>query len=69
MRLSVVLLLIALAGKRCYLSFEPGLNKNVNKIREDYAVYFDNILASGHGSVCEHSVFSFAIENVTRRGI
>lgn len=59
-------LLIALAGKRCYKSFEPGLNPNVNKIRSDYADYFDNILASGHGSVCEHAVFSFAFENVSR---
>lgn len=59
-------LLIALAGKRCYKSFQPGLNPNVSKIRSDYAEYFDNILASGHGSVLEHSVFNFAIENVSR---
>ncbi len=42
-------LLIALAGKRCYRSFQPGLNPNVTKIRKDYADYFDNILSSGHG--------------------
>lgn len=59
-------LLIALAGKRCYLSFEKGLNPNITQIREDYVKYFDNILASGHGSVCEHSVYSFAIEGVSR---
>jgi thymidylate synthase (FAD) len=59
-------LLVALAGKRCYMSFEAGLNPNVTKIRSDYAEYFDNILASGHGSVLEHAVFSFAIENVSR---
>jgi thymidylate synthase (FAD) len=59
-------LLIALAGKRCYKSFQPGLNPNVTRIREDYTKYFDNILASGHGSVCEHSVYNFAIENVSR---
>lgn len=59
-------LLIALAGKRCYKSFEPGLNPNVTKIRADYAEYFDNILKSGHGSVLEHSVYNFAIENVSR---
>lgn len=59
-------LLIALAGKRCYLSFEPGLNPNVTKIRSDYVDYFDNILSSGHGSVLEHSTFTYAIENVTR---
>jgi thymidylate synthase (FAD) len=58
--------LIALAGKRCYMSFEAGLNPNVTKIRKEYSEYFDNILASGHGSVLEHSVYSFAIENCTR---
>lgn len=59
-------LLIALAAKRCYMSFEAGLNPNVTKVRKDYADYFDNILASGHGSVLEHSVFTFALENVSR---
>lgn len=59
-------LLIALAGKRCYMSFDAKLNPNVSRIRSDYAKYFDNILASGHGSVLEHSVFNFAIENVSR---
>lgn len=59
-------LLIALAAKRCYKSFEPGLNPNVTKVRKDYTEYFDNILASGHGSVLEHTVYSFAIENVSR---
>ncbi len=59
-------LLIALAAKRCYMSFEPGLNPNVTKVRRDMVDYIDNILASGHGSVLEHSVYNFAIENVSR---
>lgn len=59
-------LLIALSGKRCYMSFVEGLNPNVNRIRKDYVKYFDNVLASGHGSVLEHSVFNFAIEGVSR---
>jgi len=59
-------LLIALAAKRCYMSFQPGLNPNVTRIRKDYVKFFDNILASGHGSVMEHSVYNFAIENVSR---
>ena len=42
-------LLVALAAKRCYMSFEPGLNPNVNKVRTDIAEYLDNVLASGHG--------------------
>lgn len=59
-------LLIALAGKRCYKSFQPGLNPNISRIRADYGEYFDNILKSGHGSVLEHSVYNLAIENVSR---
>lgn len=59
-------LLIALAAKRCYMSFEPGLNPNVTKVRENMVSYIDNILASGHGSVLEHSVYSFALEGVSR---
>jgi thymidylate synthase (FAD) len=59
-------LVVALAGKRCYLSFVEGLNPNVNKIRKDYEEYFDNILKVGHGSVLEHAVFTYAIENVSR---
>lgn len=59
-------LLVALAAKRCYMSFQPGLNPNVTKVRRDMVDYIDNILASGHGSVLEHSVFTFAIEGVSR---
>lgn len=59
-------LLIALAAKRCYNSFEVGLNPNVTKIRKDFTEYLDNILKSGHGSVLEHSSYTFAIEGVSR---
>jgi thymidylate synthase (FAD) len=59
-------LLIAMAAKRCYLSFEPGLNPNVTKVRSDMVAYLDNILKSGHGSVLEHSTYTFAIEGVSR---
>jgi thymidylate synthase (FAD) len=59
-------LLVALAGKRCYLSFEQGLNPNISKIRKNYVDYFDNILSSGHGSILEHSVYSYAIEGCSR---
>jgi thymidylate synthase (FAD) len=57
---------IALAAKRCYMSFQPGLNPNVWKIREDMAEYIENILKSKHGSVLEHSFYTFAIEGVSR---
>lgn len=59
-------MIVELAGRRCYKSFEPGLNANVTKIREDVVEYIDNILKVGHGSVLEHVYFSFAIENVSR---
>lgn len=59
-------ILVALAAKRCYMSFEPGLNPNVTKVRRDMVEYFDNILGSRHGSVLEHAVYSFALEGVSR---
>lgn len=55
-----------LAAKQCYLSFEPGLNPNVTRVRDDIVAYLDNILASGHGSVLEHITFTFAINGVSR---
>lgn len=58
--------LVALAAKQCYRSFEPGLNKNVTKVRKDWVDYLDNILKQGHGSVCEHAVYSFAFTGVSR---
>ncbi len=59
-------LLVAMAAKRCYKSFVEGLNPNVTRIRREYAEYLDNVLASGHGSVMEHAVYTYAIENVSR---
>lgn len=59
-------LLVALAAKRCYMSFEPGLNPNVTKVRKDLVDYIDNVLKQGHGSVIEHAVYNFAIEGVSR---
>ena len=58
--------LVELAGRRCYNSFEVGLNPNVTKIRENIADYIDNILAVRHGSVLRHVTYTFAIENVSR---
>lgn len=58
--------LIMLAGKRCYMSFQPGLNPNVQKVRADYTAYLDNILKSGHGSVIEQADQTFAIEGLSR---
>lgn len=58
--------IINFAAKRCYNSFQPGINPNVEKVRTDLAEYFDNILKSRHGSVLEHASYSFSIENITR---
>lgn len=58
--------LVELAGRRCYKSFEPGLNSNVTKIREDPKSYMENILKSQHGSVLEHITLNFAIEGISR---
>ena len=59
-------LLVALAAKQCYMSFQPGLNPNVNKVRKDMIAYLDNILNEGHGSVLEHATFTFGINGCSR---
>src|SRR5713226_8045436 len=58
--------LIEFAGRICYESYEPGLNPNVTRIREDPSEYFKNILLRGDGSILEHSTLSFAILNISR---
>ena len=58
--------LVEFAGRSCYRSFGPGLNKNVSKIREDQGEYLRNILSSHHGSVLEHVSWTFAIQGVSR---
>lgn len=55
-----------LCAKRCYMSFEPGLNPNVTRVRKVWFEYLANILKSGHGSVIEHATWTFAIEGVSR---
>ena len=43
------------AGKMCYRSWEPGLNPNVRKVRDDQEVYLQNILKQAAWSaVLEH---------------
>lgn len=58
--------LVQLCGKRCYMSFQPGLNPNVTRIRTDMSEFIENILKVGHGSVLEHATYNFAIESVSR---
>ena len=59
-------LLVEFGGRACYRSWEPGLNPNVSRVRTDQREYFENILRSAHGSVLEHSNYSFALRNVSR---
>lgn len=59
-------MLVALAAKQCYMAFQPSLNPNLTKVRKDMVAYLDNILKQGHGSVLEHSVFTFAINGCSR---
>jgi thymidylate synthase (FAD) len=54
------------AGKICYRSWEPGLNPNVRKVRDDQDAYLQNILKQQHGSVLEHASFTFVLHNVSR---
>lgn len=58
--------LIEVMGRSCYRSFEPGLNKNVTKVREGNDVYIGNILDSKHGAVVEHGSDSYIFYNVSR---
>jgi thymidylate synthase (FAD) len=54
------------AGRLCYRSWKPGLNKNVTKVRTGHDEYLRNILRSRHGSVLEHVSYSFVFHNVSR---
>jgi thymidylate synthase (FAD) len=59
-------LLVALAAKQCYMAFQPSLNPNLTRVRKDMVDYLDNILKSGHGSVLEHSVYTFGVNGCSR---
>jgi thymidylate synthase (FAD) len=59
-------LLVEFCGRVCYRSWEPGLNRNVTRIREDQQEYLGNLLSSLHGSVLEHANYTFAFRNVSR---
>jgi flavin-dependent thymidylate synthase len=54
--------LIEFAGRSCYRSWEPGLNPNVTKVREDSGDYLRNIINVGHGC------YDAETDVLTRRG-
>jgi thymidylate synthase (FAD) len=58
--------LVEFAGRLCYRSWEPGLNKNVTRVRTGVQEYLDNILKSKHGSVLEHGYYAFVFHNISR---
>ncbi len=59
-------LLAEFGGRMCYRSWEPGLNANVSRVRNEKDEYFANLLRSLHGSVFEHANYSFAFRSVSR---
>jgi thymidylate synthase (FAD) len=58
--------LIELAARRCYKSFDVGLNPNITRVRTDSGDYHENILKQRHGSVLAHAHVTFAFEDVSR---
>ena len=58
--------LVEFAGKICYRAWEPGLNPNIVRVRNDQETYLQNILKQMHGSVLEHVSFSFVLHNISR---
>lgn len=57
--------LVEVAGRLCYMSFQPGLNANVTRTRTGNKSYLKNIIASGHGSVLSHATVTFGLLDVT----
>lgn len=59
-------LLVEFCGRVCYRSWEPGLNRNVTRVRHDQGEYLANLLRSQHGSVLEHASYTFVFRGVSR---
>jgi thymidylate synthase (FAD) len=58
--------IIEVAGRVCYRSFAPLLNKNVTKIRTVNKLYLENVLNKHDGSILEHCYDTYIITNVSR---
>lgn len=59
-------ILVEVAGRECYRSWDLGLNPNLTRVRTDSSSYLLNILQTKHGSVLEHANYSFIFEDVSR---
>jgi len=66
MEISSPEMLTEFMGRLCYRSWEPGLNRNVTRIRTDSKKYIGNILKVKHGSVLEHAVTHWVFADVSR---
>ncbi|HEX2051357.1 MAG TPA: FAD-dependent thymidylate synthase [Actinomycetota bacterium] len=53
--------LCKVAGQLCYASFGPRRTHN-----DRAGAYFERLVSAGHGSVLEHSTFSFLVYGVSR---
>lgn len=56
--------IVEAAAKRCYVSFDVGVNKNVRNVRDGGTIAA--CLKQGHGNVLEHVNLTLGIEGVTR---
>jgi thymidylate synthase (FAD) len=59
-------MLAELAGRLCYLSFDPELNPNLTMVRTGNASYLANLIAQEHHSVLEHAGATYALLGISR---
>ena len=58
--------LVEVFSRACYKSYEPGLNKNVTRVRDGNKPHLANIKKQRHGSVTEHASVNFMFVDVSR---
>lgn len=59
-------LLPVIAGKICYMSFKPGLNPNVDRVRESLEDIHESYKSHAHTRLYTHPHFSLLLWNVSR---
>jgi thymidylate synthase (FAD) len=60
--------LVEVAGKICYMSFDTSLNKNLTATgtRNNFTYIQEGLIGTGHGSVLEHVTVSLVFKDVSR---
>lgn len=53
-------------GRLCYKSWEPGLNPNITRVRQNQKDYIENLEKVKHWSVFEHASISVIFSSVSR---